>query len=584
MKINPNEIKIWQQATEVLEKLLDLPVDDALEKLGRMSGLDEKIKQAVIQLLKATSQDSQILIDQVSNSINDHSNPQQICQIGDIFGDYKLEKLIGQGGMSCIYMAKHINADIQKPVAIKIFLHANTSEKLLQHFINEQMILASLNHENIVSLHHGGTSNTGIPYLVMDYLHDAQLIDEYCKKNALSVQQILTLCAQVADALAYAHGQLIVHRDLKPGNILIDQNGMPKVVDFGIARLLSEGEACNNNTLFALTPSYASPEQINGQEISVRSDVFSMSAVILNLISNKEPLPVDRMFKACRSDSAYIRTLLGKLSVDQDLKNIVNKGLQNEPKRRYSTMTELASDIGRWRDQRPVHATPDSVLYRTRKFIMRRTALFASLLTLVFSLVFGIMALFYQSDKTRLEAEKANQVKDFMLDVFAVTHPDQAQGEVVTALNLLDTAQAELESERHDSLELKAELMTATGIAYGQLGAWAKSIDILSKSLEIDSTNEETIINLAKFQINSGDEEGARKTLVAHRELLDKMLNNSSKSSYFRIQAKMAASNSEFEQSQGFIDQALKIDTENQDTLSIISDQRLQAEHLFFQS
>jgi len=601
----------WKIILQQYDLLVGLPREQQAKNFSKLDLAHECIETLKTMLKKRVGTDILDLpIDPIANTLFDNAldtelhNPEQV--IGKVFGAWIVTKEIAKGGMGQVYLAQRNDGQFEKKVALKIINSGAYSTLTQEKFNDEMRTLARLEHANISRLIDGGISQEGISYFVMELI-EGQPITQYAENNKLSLKSRIELIIQLCDAVGFAHQNLIIHGDIKPTNILVDQQGQTKLVDFGIAQPLTQKQP--KPFIPKFTPGYSSPEQAQGNNLTTASDVFGICAVLYELCCGQsprkdaptttlvdykkqmnKPIVAAKLRLDSYSQDKLEKCLLGinkkslKKSLAQELGVILAKGLNVAPDQRYKNSTELSSDLQKLIDNEPVSTYSQAKSYRIKKSFIRNKLSYL-LGTFGFFGIFSIAILaLSQAQLAKAEAQKANQVKYFMLDVFAVTHPDQAQGEAVTALNLLDTAQAELESERHDNLKLKAELMTATGVAYGQLGAWEKSIGILSKSLEIDASNVETIVNLAKFQISSGDEKAARKTLGEHQEILDKMLNTSNKSSYFRIQAIMAASNSEFEKSQIFIDQALKIDTENKNTLNIISDQRLQAEHLFLQS
>ncbi|MCX7552254.1 serine/threonine-protein kinase [Marinicella sp. S1101] len=486
--------ELWQQACEIYMGLSELDKKHALEKIQKLKqSTSEKTKIDVFKLVEQMFSNDELVTHLLApesifdSPFNDEINIPAL-RAGDILDQYTITEQIGKGGMSSVYLAERSDANEQKPVAVKVFDNIRASNKLINHFKAEQAILSKLNHPNIISMHYGSVDQNGLPFMVMDYVESASTIDQYVAANKLKTQAIVKLIQCVSEALAYAHGHLVVHRDIKPSNLLIDANGVLQVVDFGIAQSLdNKGTEQGTTTLIALTPGYAAPEQINNQSINVQSDVFSLGAVLLSLLAKQPPLPTDRMIKGCQTDDAYIGQLLKRLNLNSDLKNIINKALQNDPKRRYLTMQALVDDLSAWLDKKTVSATPDSLGYRLKKFSQRRPAVMASTLTLFISLFLALTAMMWQVQKTQKEAEKVNQVKNFMLNTFSVTDPDVKQGEEVTATELLNVALREIHPDTDD--ELKAELLQSIGTAYGNLGNYPKAVKVLSEANNIDSND-----------------------------------------------------------------------------------------------
>ena len=267
--MNDASINQWKQANEVYKELLDLTVGEAISELHGMQDLSDEVKSLVLVLVSSGSQSSQFFKQQIGSSFQSPEWQQSMYAVGDDLGEYKVTGALGHGGMASVYQAQRKDTEKQKPVAIKVFNRTQLTPILLNRFAVEQEVLAGLSHPHIVNMHHGGTSQSGAPYIVMDLIEQAQDIDVYCQSNVVGQREIIEFILTAAHAIAYAHQNLIVHRDIKPSNLLIDGNHQLKVVDFGIAKLMGPQDAPQKTTILALTPSFAAPEQINSGQISV---------------------------------------------------------------------------------------------------------------------------------------------------------------------------------------------------------------------------------------------------------------------------------------------------------------------------
>jgi serine/threonine protein kinase len=303
-------------------------------------------------------------------------------------GPYRLVRELGRGGMGTVYLAERDDEEYQAQVAIKLVRRGMDTDLILNRFYRERQTLALLQHPNIARLLDGGTTAEGSPYIVMEFV-EGERITSYCQDRNLSVARKLALFLNVCKAVSYAHRQFVVHRDLKPGNILVDRAGEVKLLDFGICKLLQspsrETDATVDVGLVALTPDYASPEQIRGDPINVASDIYSLAAVLYELLTGVKPHKIDdyslrgieraiceteilRPSLAC-ANKAVARQLKG------DLDNILAVALDKDPRRRYESVDQFAEDIRRYLDHEPVKARPDSLRYRLGKFVRRRQGL-----------------------------------------------------------------------------------------------------------------------------------------------------------------------------------------------------------------
>ncbi|HYW73942.1 MAG TPA: serine/threonine-protein kinase [Pyrinomonadaceae bacterium] len=365
------------------------------------------------------------------------------ARIGSHVGPFKLVGLIGAGGMGSIYLAQRDDDDYHRRVAIKLIKRGMDTDFVLDRFRNERQILADLNHPNIARFYTGGATDDGLPYFVMEYIEGESLL-EYAAKRGLSINERLALFRKVCAAVQYAHQNLIVHRDLKPTNILVTPEGEPKLLDFGIAKLLNDSAPAATATLMrAMTPEYASPEQIKGAPVTTGSDVYSLGVLLYELLSGQRPYRVARrtpeeITKAiCEQEpvrpSAVVRSeppavaggpdltgagptaarplpqaVLTK-SLRGDLDNIVLMALRKEPQRRYSSAAEFSEDIQRYLDGRPVSARRDTAWYRASKFVGRHRIGVAATAILLITLLGGTVGIAWEAHAARVERARAER-------------------------------------------------------------------------------------------------------------------------------------------------------------------------------
>ncbi len=490
--------KNFKKAFDIYVALSEMPVKSAIKKLQSMQQVSNDIKNVVITLINSQSHASQYIHDNFTPSEEDYLFNSTKYQSGSILGEYQLIEKIGQGGMSQVYKAKRSGVDAQKNVAIKIFSPKSFSPQLLEHFINEQKILANLSHPNIVNMLHGDKTPDGNVYLVMELIEQALPISKYAKKHKLSVKNKIKYILQCAKTLAYSHANLIIHRDLKPDNILINDKRQLKIVDFGIAKLISNDLSGDKTTILALTPSYAAPEQINSQHISVKTDIFSLAVVALELLNQKKFLPKDRLIKSCQNDEVATETTLKSLKIDKDLKNILRQALQQNPNDRYKSMQSFADDLQNYLYNKPVNATSQSFFYRLGKFSKRNKALFFTSLAFLVFLLGSLIFTLWQNQQIKIASAKAQHVKQFMLDTFSTTNPDEHSGEMISAKDLLLSAMRKIEENKKLASDVKLELYQSMGIAFAQLGLHKFAIQSFKSSLQIDPHNEMSLALLAE--------------------------------------------------------------------------------------
>ena len=332
-------------------------------------------------------------------------------------GPYELLAEIGRGGMGTVHLARRADDEFEQRVAIKLMRPGFASDLDLKRFKGERQIAAVLDHPNIARLLDGGATPEGAPYFVMEHVEGGPLL-EYCHERGLSVRERLVLFRQICAAVQYAHQHLVVHRDLKPGNILVTADGEPKLLDFGIAKLLSGG----GGTAFAeptatldrlLTPEYASPEQVRGRPVTTASDIYSLGVILYELLSGEKPYRIDTNDPAelvrlvCERDPERPSTRTAGLS--RDLDAIVLKAMRKEPERRYPSAAALSEDIGRFLDGRPVEARRPSAAYRARKFVRRHRIGAAATVLVLAAAAAGVWATLREARRARAAEARAER-------------------------------------------------------------------------------------------------------------------------------------------------------------------------------
>ncbi len=417
----------WQRIEGLFLAALERNPDRRAEFLGESCGADNELRAEVESLL---AHDGNGVIEETVRSAVATFDPDGVTwHEGRRIGAYRLIREIGRGGMGAVYLAARADDHFEKHVAIKFVKRGMSTDSILQRFRDERQILANLEHPNIARLLDGGSTEEGAPYLVMEYIAGTPIVD-YCIKRRLSVSNRLKLFRSVCLAVHYAHQNLVVHRDLKPGNILVTEDGTVKLLDFGIAKLADpsgEDTAVSSATL-PLTPEYASPEQARGESITTATDIYSLGAVLYELLSGKRPHRIttytrDEVERAiCSrevprlSESAPGAALQKRLSGDLDA--IVRKAMSKSPQDRYASAEQFSEDIRRHLRGRAVIAREDSWRYQLGKFLMRHRASVAAAVLLVASLVGGILTTSYQARRAERRFEQGRKLANsFLFDI-----------------------------------------------------------------------------------------------------------------------------------------------------------------------
>lgn len=469
---------------------------------------------------------------------------------GKQFGHYRVVREIGRGGMGAVYLAERFDNEFQQQVALKIVRRHFADAELARRFRRERQILASLNHENIARLLDGGVSDEGEPFFAMEYVEGAR-IDDYCRGQNFSVNQRLQLLLQVCGAIAYAHQRLVIHRDIKPSNIIVTPDGTPKLLDFGIAKLLDAEQAGEHTqTNFRVfTPDYAAPEQIAGGQITTATDVYSLGVLLNSLLFDDSPHPTHTspsskphrwMSRSVSEPSAVASGLLLMLKrppasaersdrsrVNSELRNISLMARRDEPARRYASVQQFAEDVQRYLDGLPVRAQRDSFAYRAEKFVRRNRVGLAATALVALSLVSGTGVALWQAGIARAERDRAErrfadvrQLSNALLSDIAPKierlqgSTEARQALVIQSLKYLDS----LAREAGDDVQLQSELAAA----YEKIG-------------ELQGAPRKP--NLSDFTGALASYEKARAIL---RDLLEKNANDSNCRS--RLAANLAAS------------------------------------------
>ncbi len=490
MKLTEDE---WRALSRLLDEALELPADARLNWADSRGDLDPSLQRALRGLLASPAEGEFLNTLPMLPIPATETEPEEI-------GPYRLLRELGHGGMGSVWLAERADGILKRRIALKL-PHAHVRHaRFLERFDRERDILASLTHPHIARLYDAGVADSGRPYIALEYI-DGLPLTGYCERHHLRIDERLALFLDVLAAVQYAHAHLVLHRDLKPSNILVTANGEVKLLDFGIAKMLTEGEARETQLTEAagraLTLDYASPEQISGEPMSTASDVYSMGVVLYELLSSKRPYALKRESRGAleeailagnppRVSQAAPKRLAGALKGDLD--TIVAKALQKEPVRRYATADAFAQDLRRYLKGEAVLAQPEKASYRFRKFVLRHKLPVAACAAVMLALAAGLGAALWEARAANREARTSAAVEKFLTDIFHANSSDQpnpAQARQTTARELLDIGAAKIDTELADSPAAKLRLLRTLGGLYLDLGLDDAAVKLARKHVEL---------------------------------------------------------------------------------------------------
>ena len=485
----------WSDVERLLATVIELPKAERAARLDELCASRPELRAEVESLLAAHESADSFMEEGVQASRESSSS---VSMTGRRLGAYELLDVLGQGGMGTVYLAKRTDGRFQKQVAIKIAFAALHSGELRRRFDSEQQILANLEHPNIGRLLDAGVSPEGIPYLVMEYV-EGVAVNEYCRRSGLSIRNRLKLFQTICSAVHYAHQRLVVHRDIKPANILVTSDGTPKLLDFGVAKILEpQGQLALEMTrslLNPMTPSYASPEQVRGETLTTATDVYSLGVVLFELLAGRLPYKTSGSLpETLQAIQREEIPLLGTIdrAFQGDIETIAAKALEKEKTLRYSSAADLAGDIQHYLDHEPIKARRPTLAYQLQKFASRHRAVVAALAAIFVVLVVGIAATTWEAGRARKaefaalrERDRAGRVTDFMTKMFKVSDPSEARGNAVTARELLDKASKEIDTGLSQDPITQAQMMHIMGTVYESLGLFPDASSLFSRAAEI---------------------------------------------------------------------------------------------------
>ena len=524
----------WRKVDQLFHEALQLPPGERTAWAGQTSTNDPEVHRELLSLLENDRAAGDGFVEaQVKSAIVSFYEANNAASKVQRAGPYKLVRELGRGGMGTVYLAERDDEQYHTKVAIKLVRLGMDSELIVQRFRRERQILAHLQHPHIARLLDGGTTGDGRPYIVMEYIQGAWITD-YCNTHQLGIRERLALFLDVCSAVEYAHRQFVVHRDLKPGNILVSESGIAKLLDFGISKLLQPEPTGDSETatatLHMLTPDYASPEQVRGEPITIASDIYSLAAVLYELLTGIRPHRLEKrtpqaMERAiCEEDVIRPSLAANKETarrLEGDLDNILLLAMQKEPQRRYGTVEHFADDIRRHLSHQPVRARPDTLRYRVVKFARRRRGAVTAATLIVACLLAGIVVSWREASIARANLLEARRLANvFVFDVHDAVRdlPGSTRARrliVETGLRFLDNL---AKTSRRD-WELQSELATAyqrigdvqgggmganLGNTKAALESYHKAMTLLDSVISHDAENRKARIDRITVQQRIG--------------------------------------------------------------------------------
>ncbi len=553
----------WEKLQELFHQAQKLAPEEIEKFLEVNCGNNKKLKDELFAILKINTQGGNQLTNQVIGAARELTKDSNIK--GTRVGVYEIISEIGKGGMGTVYLAKRADNSYQQKVAIKLISNHQNTHEITKRFIAERQILAQLTHTNIARLLDGGTTKSGEPYFAMEYIKGLDIL-QYCDSQKLIIKKRLKLFLSVSSAISHAHGKFVLHRDIKPSNILVAENGIPKLLDFGIAKLLDiEGQnpSITGFDYMMLTPEYASPEQVLGQPMGVASDIYQLGLVLYQLLTGEKAQKIIHNFyvevkqsivdnkplspsgqistsrntnqKVSQKIAANRGTIPDKLfnSLKGDLDTIVLKCLNKDPEQRYQSVKELSDDIEAYLELRPIKARGLSTAYRFKRFIHRHwigvMATTVTISALVLGLFFSLFSLNQAKEaeqKAEIEAQTAKQVSQFLVDMISKADPRESGNKSLTVKTLLNKSLTDI-YELNEQPKVQIKLLNTIGGAFSGLGEYKQGLAVLQKAIDNNTgrNNVNTSLLIESITSISGlyDAQGQYKKALIYAKKAEKL-------------------------------------------------------------
>lgn len=492
----------WQRVGELFHQALEIPPERQTQWATEACAGDAELLHQLEALLQSDREARGGLEKQVQSGLTDFAKQDAESRIPKLAGPYRLVREIGRGGMGTVYLGKRDDEEYKIDVAVKLVTPGMDTDFVLQRFRRERQTLAGLNHPNIARLLDGGTTNEGLPYIVMEYV-DGERITDYCRSYVLDLRQRLKLFLDVCAAVEHAHRRFVVHRDIKPGNILVTRDGIAKLLDFGICKVLLESPVASEETFGTarmLTPDYASPEQVRGEPVTVASDIYSLAAVLYELLTGCKlykftSLSIAEMERVVSEESVVPPSKAtgadaARKQLAGDLDVILLRALAKDPARRYESVRDFAEDIERHLANVPVKARPDTFTYRAGKFLRRHRGMVIPAVLAEAALILGIGVAVQQARVANAQLQDTRQLANSVLfDIHDAVQrlPGSIQARqliIGTGLKYLDSVVAKSPSDNGVKVELARGYLRIGELQGSVMNANLGQLDASLASLE----------------------------------------------------------------------------------------------------
>ena len=538
----------WLQVRKAFERGLSLEGPDRDAFFKEMAADDPQLWAEVRRLVEADADPTSFLQGHAFRAAGvpvespDAAVPRDPL-LGTTIGPYRLDRLLGEGGMGAVYVGERADGEFQQKVALKLVRQGLATAEITERFRAERQILARLTHTNIAHLLDGGVTDDGRPWFALEFVQGRDIMT-WAGENRLDIEDRVWLFLTVCDAVQFAHRNLVVHRDLKPNNILVSDEGVVKLVDFGIAKLLDEAEdpGMTRTGTRAMTPTYASPEQVRGNPVTTATDIYGLGLVLYELITGRRPfasnlssqeleraiLTEDPIRPSAANTGSDRLELTGAIAGDLD--NICLMALRKDPDRRYASVSELAEDIRRFLTGHPVRARGDSVSYRLRKLVQRNRAASAAAAAAIVAITgtvgFYTGRLQEQRDLAQLEARRSSEVVEFLTGLFEQASPSETMGRSITVQELLERGAETAQRELAGVPDVRATMLGAIGKVYTAMRLDDRAAELLRgpyEYLRATRTPPDLALASAAGQLGSALRNSSRfeEAEVLLREALD---------------------------------------------------------------